>query len=441
MPVPIMAGAAPPGGVYLCIMIDRSVPPPIRDIAHLDFPAPDIRTMSGGIPLYLLPGPAEGLLKLEVIFLAGRVHERHPLQARGACRMLREGTLTRSSADIAEQTDCYGGAISSSDSMDHNGLILQCLTRFLPELLPVFADVLLHPAFPEKELQSFMRNNIQRLEEDLSKNEIVAYRELTALLFGDAHPYGYNTTPEMYRTLTREPLQSFWEAHFRAGNCLMLLSGEFDEEIIQAIDRRLCQPMRPGHSSQGYPLPEPDHRQVLHQQTRDSLQNAVRIGRRLFPRNHPDYYPMQAVNLLLGGYFGSRLMTQLREELGLTYNIYSNIDVMRHDGYFYISAEVSKEETARTLSEIYREVERLSEEEVSAEELLMMQRFAAGNMLHLLDGAFYRADTLRNLLVEGGDHEDFNRQVRAIRETDPGQVRLLARRWLRAADMSEVVVG
>lgn len=422
-------------------MTDRSIPPAIQDISDLHFPAPEVRVLSGGIPLYLLPGEAQGLLKLEVLFLAGRVHEDLVLQARGTCRMLREGTLQRSSAAIAEQTDMYGGAISSSDSMDHNGLVLQCLTRFLPELLPVFADVLLHPSFPEDELQTFIMNNVQRLEEDLSKNEIVAYRELTALLFGAEHPYGYNSTPEMYRGLTREPLAAFWDAHFRAGNCLMLLSGEFDEEVIRAIDRQLCEPMRPGSSGGAYPVPAPDRRQVLHQQSRDSHQNAIRIGRRLFARDHPDFYPMQAVNLLLGGYFGSRLMTRLREELGLTYNIYSHVDVLRHDGYFYISAEVSKEETQTTLREIYRELERLAREEVSHEELLMMQRFASGNMLHLLDGAFYRADTLRNLLAEGGDHTHFDRQVQAIREITPREVQHLAARWLAPSAMTEVVVG
>lgn len=422
-------------------MIDRSSPPPIRDIADLHFPAPEVRMLSGGIPLYLLPGEAQGLLKLEVLFLAGRVHEDRVLQARGACRMLREGTLHRSSAEIAEQTDMYGGAISSSDSMDHNGLVLQCLSRFLPQLLPVFADVLLHPSFPEEELQTFIMNNVQRLEEDLSKNEVVAYRELTALLFGADHPYGYNSTPEMYRGLTREPLAAFWEAHFRAGNCLMLLSGEFDEEAVRAIDRQLCRPMRPGRSEGRYPAPASERREVLHLQSRDSHQNAIRIGRRLFARDHPDFYPLQAVNLLLGGYFGSRLMTRLREELGLTYNIYSHVDVLRHDGYFYISAEVSKEETQTTLQEIYGELARMAEEEVSGEELLMMQRFAAGNMLHLLDGPFYRADTLRNLLAEGGDHTHFDRQVRAILEITPRQVRGLAARWLSPETMTEVVVG
>lgn len=431
-------GSAP---VYLCAMIDRSVPPPFREIGHLHFDAPERLTLSQGIPLYLLPGSAQDLLKLEVIFLTGRMHETQALTARAACRLLREGTRRKSGAAIAETTDAFGGSISSSDSMDHHGLTLQCLTRFLPDLLPTFCELMLEPDFPEKELQSFIRNNSQRLEEDLSKNEVVAYRELTALLFGQDHPYGYNSTPEAYQALTRAAVTDYWERHTRAGNAVIFLSGQWDEATIQAIDQHLCRAMRPGRSEAPYPAPAPIQRQMLHLRERDSLQNAIRIGRRLTNRAHPDYYPLQAVNLLLGGYFGSRLMTQIREELGLTYNIYSHIDAMRLDGYFYISAEVSKDGTAQTLEEIYRETEKLRQEEVSMEELLMMQRFAAGNMLHLLDGPFSKADTLRNLIVEGGDHQDFNLMVKAIREITPERVRSLALTWLNPADLTEVVIG
>ncbi len=427
--------------MYIWRMIDRSAPPPIREISHLGFEPPDVRIMSGGIPMYILPGPSEGLLKLEVIFLAGRMDESIPMTARAACRLMREGTTTLTSAEIAEITDTYGGTISSSDSMDHNGLMLQCLTRFLPDLLPVFSDLLLHPSFPEKEIQSFIRNQSLRLEEDLSKNEVVAYRELTALLFGADHPYGYNSTAELYRKLERTAIAEFWERHFRAGNALLFLSGQFSESDMAMIDQQLCRPMRPGGHPGTYRQPAPDHRQLLQMPGSPALQCAIRIGRRLFNRLHPDFHPLQAANLILGGYFGSRLMTQIREELGLTYNIYSHIDVMRHDGYFYISAEVSKEEAARTRTEIYREMERLRDEKVEEDELLMMQRFFAGNMLHLLDGPFSKSETFRNLVVDGADHRDFNRMVERVRNVTPETVLEMARKWFDPAAMSEVLVG
>lgn len=397
--------------------------------------------LSGGIPLYGLPGPTQGLLKLEVIFLAGRVHEHQHLTARAACRLIREGTVGLTGGEIAETTDFFGGSISSSDSMDHNGLILQCLSHFFHDLLPVFSEMILNPSFPEKELQSFIRNNQQRLSEDLSKNEIIAYRELTALIFGVGHPYGYNSSLESYAALTKEAVSAFWRDQFRSGNAVIFISGQYDERIIQAIDEQICKPMRTGHTEARFPEPAPVARKILHVTQRASLQNAIRIGRLLFDRSHPDYYPLHAVSLLLGGYFGSRLMTQIREELGLTYNIYSHIDAMRSSGYFYISAEVSKEETSRTLEEIYKEINRLRTEPVASEELLMMQRFAAGNMLHLLDGPFNQADTLKNLIVEGGNHLDFDKMVTSIRSITPEKVLELASTWLNPEDMIEVVIG
>ncbi|MCF8239025.1 MAG: insulinase family protein [Saprospiraceae bacterium] len=422
-------------------MIDRRHAPPFREIAHLVMPAPEVRHLSHGVPLYCIPGSSQELVKLEVLFLVGRVHEDQPLAARATGRLIREGTSGLDGATIADLTDFYGGSISTTDSMDHTGLTLHCLSRFFSDLLPVFSALILEPSFPEKEFQLFIRNNQQRLSEDLAKNEVVAYREMTALIFGADHPYGWNSFPDTYAALKRSDVQSFWTKHFVRGNALLIISGQYDEAMIQQLDDQICKHLRSGRSETVFPAPAPPQQRILRVQERDSLQNAVRIGRLLFDRNHPDYYPMHAVNLLLGGYFGSRLMTQIREELGLTYNIYSHIDAMRHSGYFYISAEVSKEETQRTLDEIRKEIIRLREEPVEAEELLMMQRFAAGNLLHLLDGPFNRADTLKNLLIEGGTFDDFNQLVQAIRKLTPRDVQELATRWLDPDLLIEVVIG
>lgn len=422
--------------------MSRNRKPPIAiDIPDLYMAAPDYIELQNGIPLYLIPGSTCGLIKMEVIFLAGRLHERHPLAARAACRLIREGVEGRSSADIAEMTDFYGGAISSSDSMDHNGLVLQCLSRFFYDLLPLLSDLILKPTFPEKEVASFIRNNQQRLVEDLSKNEIIAYRELTARIFGENHPYGYNSFPETYASLDREKIVEFWTDHYCAGNAIIILSGEVEPKMIEAIDQQLCAAMRPGVSSTIYPEPPPAERAVYHKQSRRTHQNALRIGRLFYNRSHPDYYPLHAVNMVLGGYFGSRLMTRIREELGLTYNIYTHIDAMRYASYFYISAEVSKKQAKRTLTEIYKVMEDMANQPPEETELLMMKRFACGNMLHLLDGPFPRADTLRNLLVEGGTYDDFNQMVDALKNIETDDIVRLTQKWLNPADMIEVVIG
>ena len=422
-------------------MIDRRQAPPIRPITQLDFPHPEIRMVAGDIPLYLVPGPAQDLAKLDVLFLAGRPQEKVRLTARATPRLMREGAAGLSGEKIAELTDYYGGAISISDSLDHTGLSLQCLSRFFLDLLPIFSALILEPSFPERELQVFIRNQQQRLEENLGQNEVIAYREMTALIFGVEHPYGYNSRPEMYAALQREAIQQFWADHIIRENAVLLLSGQFDEAMISAIEEQLARHLRRGQPRRGIPEPAPVARRELHIRERDSLQNAIRIGRRLFGREHPDYYPLQAVNVLFGGYFGSRLMTSLREDLGLTYNIYSHLDGLRYSGYFYISAEVSKEATARTLEEIYKELDRLRNEPPEEEELTMMKQSFSGLLLHSLDGPFSRGDTLRNLLVEGGTAEDFNQLVQALRALQPEHVPELARRWLDPSDMVEVIIG
>lgn len=427
---------------YLYAMKSSMHPPTLNKIEPVLFPEPMVRRLSGGIPLYLIPGPSQDLLKLDCLFLVGRVHEKKALTARAACRLIREGTALYTGESIAERTDYFGGTISAADSMDHSGLTLQCLSRFFGDLIPLLAEMILRPSFPEKEVQAFKFKNIQRLEEDLSKNEVVAYRELTGHLFGQTHPYGYNSTKQMYEGLNRNDIVDYWETHYTSGNALLILSGTFGESHIMAIDAALCSQMRPGRSAVEYPEPHDLTTASFHIPNRnDSHQNAIRVGRRLFGRCHPDFYPLIGVNMLLGGYFGSRLMMQIREEQGLTYNIYSHIDALRHDGYFYISAEVSREQVQPTLEEIRRQLLMIIETPVPLPELEMMKRFSAGHYLHLLDGPFSQSETLRNLLVESGDHHHFNEMILATQSLEPQQIQQLAAKYLHPDAMLEVVVG
>ncbi len=408
---------------------------------ELQLPAPVVHTLSGGIPLYEVRMGTQDALRLDVIFRAGRSRERKKLAARATARLLREGTRRYSGAAIAEQTDFLGAYLNSTAGMDHARFSILCLSRHLEQLLPLLADMLTEPTFPEEELQAYIRRNCQRLSVDLSQSEVVAYREITSLIFGAEHPYGYNSTEALYRSLKREDLLEHFRAHYRAGNCVLFLGGKTEPRHVEAVDRLLAAALPEGNS----PHPQlPPHDYTPQRRSfplPDAAQTSVRIGRPLFPRRHPDYFGFTVLNTLFGGYFGSRLMTNIREGQGLTYNISSTMEFMVFDGCFYVATEVANGQAEHTIREVFAEMEKLCEEPVSEAELGMVKNYLTGNMLNMIDGPFNTLDALKSLTLQGLRPTHFQEHARRIRSISPDDIQELARRYLQPATMSVVVAG
>lgn len=422
-------------------MLDRSQTPPIHTFSSLQLTRPRLLRLRNGLPVYILDKGTQEVTRLEVVYLAGRPFEARPLLARAATGLLKEGTRSRSAEDLSEFFDFYGATLSFPFNLDTASVILYALNRHLPDLLPVFAEMLAEPAFSEKELETFVRRNQQALRDDLSKNDVVSYREITAHIFGESHPYGYNSTPETYTDLRREDIAAHHQRLMHANNAFVILSGRITSEIEQLIDTYL------GDLPGGSPAPALD----LHPSTLsprpvkiarpETLQTSVRLGRRLFTRRHEDYAGMFVLNTILGGYFGSRLMENIREDKGYTYNIYSSVDTMRYDGAFHIGAEVGNEHVAGTLKEIEHEMAVLREELVDEEELAMVRNYLMGNFLTMLDGPFNISEAISTLLSDDAPLEDFEKLVATVSQITPEDLRELARRYLDIEDYWLVTVG
>lgn len=422
-------------------MPDRSRPPRIYDISQLTLLKPERYELSGGIPVYGINMGTQEVLKLEVVFFAGRPYETKPLVARATSALLREGTRHYDSADIAERLDFYGSSLNFPFDLDTSNVVLYSLTKYFAEVVPILADILANPVFPAVELANYKTRNQQRLRVDLQKNDIVAYRKITECIFGATHPYGYNSYPESYDGLQRQDLVDHYQRFFTSGNCRIILSGRYDEAVIELLDRELAAAIRRGAAARAevsdavFP---PDRVFVEHP---DTVQTAIRVGRRLFNRHHPDYHGLYVLNTMLGGYFGSRLMENIREEKGYTYNIYSMIDTMRHDGFFYIGTEVGNEFVEDTLQEIYRELRLLQEEPAGRDELEMVRNYLLGYFLTTLDGPFHCSEWIKSLVTEELPDDFFETAVETVRSISAKELRELAARYFAAEDLWEVVVG
>ncbi len=415
--------------------------PLIRPIGRLTLPRPDLVHLDNGIPLYVLHFPEREILKVEVVYRAGRPQEAKPLVARATSQLVREGSRQRSAAELAEHFDFYGATISIPSSLDFSSYILFALHRYRHELLPVFAEMLQEPTFPETELETFKRNSIQELLIELDKAEVMTYRQLTECIFGAEHPYGYNSTAETYYALQREDLVQHFERWFTPSNAVLVASGRVDSDVLSLLNRAFGQtPPRPIPSQPSWKVADRPP-QMVHLHHLKAPQTAIKIGRRMFNRAHPDYNGFSVLNIVLGGYFGSRLMSNLREKRGLTYGVYSSLDTLALDGYFYIAAEVHDQRASLAVREIFAEMQRLRETLIPEDELDMVRNYLSGMLLNGLDGPLNISDMVRTILVENLPFDAFEAQVRAIQTITPEALQTLAQRYLSPEDYWVITAG
>lgn len=422
-------------------MLDRTQPPNIHGIDQLELPIPELVHLDNGIPVYITSLGTQDVIRLEIVFDAGRPFEKKHLASRATAAMLKEGTRQHTAAEIAETLDYFGASLNQPFHLDTGNLVLYCLLRHFESILPLFTEMLDAPIFPEDELQSFVRRNQKSLKTDLAKTDVVAYRTVTEKVFGADHPYGYNSTLETYGQLERADLITHFENCYGIDNCRVFLSGKVNKDVIEVLNKHLGgleRSGKPRSCNMKVKAPATGNCRIDHP---EAVQTAIRIGRRLFNRHHPDYSGFYVLNTILGGYFGSRLMANVREEKGYTYNIYSSVEAMKHEGAFYIGTEVGNEFTADTLLQIRKELVTLMNEPIPEDELSMVRNYLMGNFLSMLDGPFNVSEVVRALVNDELPFSYFSELVEKVSTIQAKELQELANKYLQPDDQWEVIVG
>jgi len=422
-------------------MINNPLPPPIHPIRAIDLPPLEHTRLSNGLPCYQVNMGTQDLVRIEAVFWAGRPYEREKLVARTTTSLIKEGTLRTTGAAIAEHFDYYGAGLSTPFQLDTGNVAMYCLSKHVPEILPLFMELLTEPAFAPGDLQAYIKRKQSSLKEDLSKPEVLAYRQITECFFGAEHPYGYNSNADTYAALQAEWLHEHHRRCFHANNGFVLISGRVDQATEAYIYQQLAQlPARAEVPAPRLLLTAATPAELRIAQP-GAVQAAIRMGRRLFSRNHLDANGMYVLATLLGGYFGSRLMENIREDKGYTYNISASYDSMRFDGAFHIETEVSPDFLEPTLREIRLEMARLQNEPIPADELEMVRNYLMGSFLTMIDGPFNWAETVRTLLVEQLDTTALQRLVETVQTITAEQLQDLAQRYFNPQDNWTVLVG
>jgi zinc protease len=424
------------------MVLDRTQSPAFQVIQEVRLPAVQTHKLDNGIPLHLIAVSHQPVLRIECIIEAGTWHEQVPGTSFFGLKMLAEGTPGRSSAQISEYLDRYGAFLELNSGPDRASIVVYCLTKFLPNVLPILRELLTEPTFPQKELDDLRNITLQNLRVNYEKNAYLAGVLFREKLFGQKHPYGRSQRPDAIEHLTRQNIVDFYERVIRNRPYKLLVAGEAAENEIVLINRELGQlpiydEVVPAFGAEAI---ADDGLPVLSEKA-DSVQSSIRLGRRLFTRSHPDFFKMLVTNELLGGYFGSRLMKNIREEKGFTYGISSNMPSFRRDGYFLIGTDVNKENTQQTLDEIQKEIRILQTEPVPQEELETVKNFMAGEFVGSLNTPFEIADRFKVILLDGMPADFLTTYIERLRSVTQEDIMSTASKYLAEGSLREVVVG
>lgn len=423
------------------MILDRSVGPPIKPITKLQIPKVESHVLSNGLTVFCLNAGTQDILKLELINHAGRSNELQKLGAKVYAGTVKEGTSSMRSSEIAAKIDFYGATISSSSGMDSSSMTLYTLNKHLESILPVFIDLLVDPVFPEEEIEKYKKRSAEKLALELTKSDVLAYRKITEIIFGEEHAYGYNSYPETYNTLGREVALRHHREKILTKDSFAIISGRITTEALTIINNYLEQIVLTESSKAPIIYTGPVGAQRFHGKGKYEFQTAIRIGKQMFNRHHTDFSGMYLVNTLFGGYFGSRLMSSIREEKGYTYGIFSMIDAMKEDGYFYISTEVANKYVKPTMEAIREEVDILQNERVSKDELQMVKNYIMGSFMTMIDGPFKTSEVLKTLIIGGKDFEYLEGFFDEILQITDQEIQNLANKHLNLDTMHHVTVG
>jgi len=422
-------------------MIDRKLAPEFKGIDNIDLIKPEHKKLANGCNIFCFNSGDQELVRIEWIFGNLRFDPAKPLLNMAVNTMLTDGTNKMSAAEIADKVDFYGAFLQVDYGFDQSQVTLYSLVKHLPETLPVIKDILTDSIFPGKELDTFVRNQQQKLKVNLQKNDIVARRVFNKALYGDTI-YGYSAEISDYKNLHRDDMLTHFNQMYQPSNCTVVIAGKIEQPTIDLLSETFGSwenDVESANTTQ--PEIEIAAEHFYFKEKPDALQSAIRMGMPLFNRTHPDFPAIQILNTVLGGYFGSRLMTNIREDKGYTYGIGSGVSSLKQTGALFIATEVGADVCKAAIIEIEKEVERLKAELIPDEELSLVRNYMLGSLLGSLENVFSHADKFKNLYFSDLGYDYYDRYTETVKTITSAQLLELANKYLNFDQFYKVIVG
>jgi predicted Zn-dependent peptidase len=420
----------------------KRIQPPVFPFEKIAVPEAGSYLLDNGIPVFFIESGTEDILRIEFTFRAGQINETSPLLASTTNQMLSEGSVNYSSEELNRLLDFHGAFLNLTAEKDRAGLVMFCLNKHIDKVLELCKEIIFRPLFPEAELISLMNKRLRWFMVNREKVQNLAFDQFFESIFGNDHPYGRQLQEADFHTLNPTLLNEFHNNFYTAGNLAIIISGKIplnapgllnnyfgDKSIINSnnADSRL--------------KPAGQTNKKVHITKPGTVQTAIRIGSPTISKQHPDYPGLKVLDSILGGYFSSRLMKNIREEKGYTYGISSSLSSLEMAGYKVISTEVGQKNYLKAIDEIYKEILKLQAEPVSDDELKVVRNIMAGELLRMFDGPFAQAESFRSVWDFGLDNSYYYRLAEKIKTIDADEIMSLANTYYNISDLYQITAG
>ena len=429
---------------------DRSKPPALGKAESLNLPAMQKATLSNGLKVVLAERHAAPVVNLSLIVDAGYSSDSHELPgvASLTLAMLDEGTQKRNAAKISEEVESLGAQISSNNNLDGSFVQLNALKATLPQALNVYADVVLHPAFEQKELDRLRKDQLAAIAREKTNPSAMALRVIPGLIYGKQHAYGLplsgSGNEQSVLRITRDDLVKYHQSWFKPNNATLLVVGDTTlAEVVPQLEKAFG-----GWKAGDVPkkniaqVAQPEKTSVYLMDKPGAQQSTIYAVQLAPPRNAPEAVQLGVVNNIFGGNFGSRINMNLREDKHWSYGVRSSVLPARSQGLYLSTSPVQADKTKEALQELVREYGNIAGAKPITEAEL---KEAQDNSTLSLPGSFETAGQLggaySTILQYQLPEDYYNTFTNKITSMTPADANALAKRVIEPGKLVWVVVG
>jgi predicted Zn-dependent peptidase len=396
--------------------MNRTIAPEFSKAQNIDLVFPKKFELTNHIDLYHLSEVQDDTIKLDIVWPAGSKYQAKSLTASFTNALLLAGTEKSMAKEISENIDFQGGYVSHDIDKDQAAITLYGLNDKIEVIFDIFTTSFDKAIFPKSEVEKLI---------DIRKN-------------------GFNISMEKVSTLCRQSfnqndLIAFYDDFYKNSKPTLFLVGNADESFIDKIKIWASTLGTKTPEVKSAPIKQTKGRIELKKE--GAIQTSIRIGNLMIQKDHADYYKFQILNTIFGGYFGSRLMANIREDKGYTYGIGSGLSVLDDAAYFFISTEVGKEVTENTITEIFVEIDKLKTDLITDDELEKVKNYLLGEFLRQADGSIAMMENFKNIFFNNLDKTYYSNYIKAINEVTPKELIDLANKYWTKENMLIVTAG
>ena len=422
-------------------MLNRSLAPAAYPIELIKFPDVKTTTLANGIEIQSLSLGEQPVFKLEFTVPAGASLAEKAGIASLTSSLMKRGTHQRDATSIHHKFDYYGAFWDVQTNLDHATFLLYGLSKHLKSLLPYVLEIIQEANFPAEEFEKEIAIEVQKNKLNWQKTAFSASQLLRQKLFA-TDTYGRISSQESIEAIQQKDLVSFHAKQWLGSMPQIFLSGklsssEIDEvqTTFEKLTTQVAQPVSLYNASQ------PTTSKPMHEIRENALQSSIRLGMVSMTRSNPDYFKFSVLNTLLGGFFGSRLQKNIREEKGFTYGISSSIVPLLRTGYWVVGTDVNNTNVEQTCEEIRKEMRKLQQEHVEKNELELVKSYLMGSFTGELTQAFDIAEKIKVIQLENLPLDFYDQFQTQIMECTSEDLLELANKYLDPTNLQEVIVG